>query len=152
MTEYMTFQEARAKAKDGDLLRLVLKKESGPEITTSIFVGEKGKFHLSFQQYDSDQWQIIPAEPKVLKDVMEYLKSVNASDKIGHSELGRLECTFKAGHKNGRLERDLELRPVVDDFKEIETTLANMDSLIKPESFEIYKLVQSALRKLKPLN
>lgn len=116
MTEYMTFQEARSKAKDGDLLRLVSKREGGSETTTEIKVGEKGEFRLSFEQYDSDQWQIISAEQKVLS-AEEYInREYDKPFPEGDLSIHDIEYTFEFANQNGRLERDLELRDAIKGY------------------------------------
>jgi hypothetical protein len=63
--ELMTFAEARKKAKKGDVLKLSIPGPSDGYFVTEIKVGFNHYFNLTWDQYDSDQWEIIPAEPKV---------------------------------------------------------------------------------------
>lgn len=110
----MKFHEAREKANEGDKLKLFL-AETGKrgQITTKILASGKGNFTLSFEQYDSEQWQIIPAEPVVLS-VEEWLKkNVAMKFLIGDFTNVIIECS-EFFHQNGRLERNKELQPVIE--------------------------------------
>ena len=68
------------------------------------------------------------AEPRVLT-ADEWLESRNYE--VGHGlyyTLNDVIDTFNAGHQNGRLERDLELRPLLDAFAKYENNLGDYDS------------------------
>ena len=136
MNEYYTFPEAREKAQDGD--KLYLKEETGE---TWIKVGALGRIRLSWKQYDSDRWQIIPAEPKVLSVDEAAEKYLNFSNADQNYCMGWRTGFFR-GHSNGRLERDLELRPAIDLIEK---------RLSKPvDSFD-YPEMLAVIRKIKPL-
>lgn len=116
----MKFEEARRQAKNGDKLRLPIILTNELEKITEIIVGEKGCFNLSWEQYDSDQWEIIRAEPKVLTedelwDGGHFMHGVY-DEVISVTTFRRI---FRKAHQNGRLERDIELRPLVDKVKEL---------------------------------
>lgn len=60
----------------------------------------------------SDQWKIIPAEPKVLtaEEIIKEKRKIFRDDWIAANTLDFVNMCGAEFHQNGRLERDLELR------------------------------------------
>ena len=142
MGEKMKFHEAREKAEKGDQLCLKIPAPLG-EFETKITVGEEGEFRLTWELYESDQWQIIRAEPKVLS-INDLSAKIIIMEKHGHFKMNRqdIQDVAEMCHKNGRLERDIELRPLLENI------IDNWDSL-KSDGYEcLIKIYEN----LKPLN
>lgn len=144
--EMMTFSNARRKANNGDILKLSIPGPSEGFFITEITVGQKGNFDLTWKQYDSDQWQIIPAEPKVLttEEIIEKnLKEYNTRPDYYSEALSILSIA----RDNYRLERDLEVRPLT---KAIENAIHVMGDNTGDFGSAI-GLVSQELKNIKPL-
>jgi hypothetical protein len=92
----------------------------GMKISYEAFQETKIEKFISLRYAVSDDWEIVPVEPKVLT-AEEWYKSFYSWEELGisrYDEQSQRIATFNAGHKNGRLERDLELRPAIEEMRE----------------------------------
>lgn len=102
----MTLQEAFEKAGDDDLLVCDL-----GDCAVANKKSELINSDIPCEVAVSKTWKVIPAEPKVLTYDKWVIKNhTNQND----WEIGYIRIAFEAGHQNGRLERDLEVRPVIE--------------------------------------
>jgi hypothetical protein len=91
----------------------------GMKISYEAFQETKIEKFISLRYAVSDDWEIVPVEPKVLT-AEEWYKSFYSWEELGisrYDEQSQRIATFNAGHKNGRLERDLELRPAIESMR-----------------------------------
>jgi hypothetical protein len=114
----MELKEAYEKASDDDKLTIL----KAGEAWYSIRKSDMHDIEIVFEYAISDQWKIIPAKPKVL-----------TAEECLHEYSGRIEAAdyiagFEDGKPQGRLERDLELRPVFEAVEEYEEKLGEYES------------------------
>ena len=142
MAKYMTMPEAfKCEGNDSPFI--------DGEFNSDKDFTKKGLLELS--EYDgfkpwpspknqlSDQWQVQKAEPKVL--TVEELWNENFQADL---QFTLFKKTHKKIHQNGRLERDLEIRPLVEAVK---------DYIKREYSIGSWTSVFSdILKNLKPLN
>ncbi len=135
----MRLHEALEKANDNDKIR---HDWGGLE----FFKKDITSFYMSARAAVSVEWQIIPAEPKVLT-AEQIVDSVNNEYvKIREEDFLTYQTAIqiaKLGQKNGRLERDLQSRPLVESIQKY----------IDDDNIQWHKSgIEEALQNLKPLN
>ncbi len=147
MTKYMTMPEAfKCEGNDSPFI--------DGEFNSDKDFTKKGLLELS--EYDgfkpwpspknqlSDQWQVQKAEPKVL--TVEELWNENFQADL---QFTLFKKTHKKIHQNGRLERDLEVRPVIDALDKTLESISYQDQYQKTTA---YKTLVACIENLKPLN
>ncbi len=152
----MRIDELCEKAKHKDLLECD-SRETGKQEFILWFnqILTRDKRHPVFisAHFKTNTWKIIPAEPKVLtvEEIVDSMNSeyisINRDDFLTYQVA--IQIT-KLGHQNGRLERDLEIRPLSNLFKGLATELKFFPE--KQHSIKAYlDKIDSALENLKPL-
>jgi hypothetical protein len=104
--ELMTLGEAWEKAEKGERIE-------HPVEASFIKDDFPPPFELSYESAVEKKWQIIPAEPKVLSVEEMFTNTFDEHHPLyGYKRF--IIDLLKAVHNNGRLERDLELKPLLD--------------------------------------
>jgi len=142
MRGYMTVQQAFECGLDGSPF---IYGEFNMIFETKRTLMSYNHLGLSYNQINSDKWQVKKAEPKVLTFAEWKNKESDGYGDLCFYDI-EYEC-FNAGHKNGRLERDLEYKELLKAVEELTTVLPNSKYLL-PETRTIVKIYN----RLKPLN
>lgn len=155
MTEYMELSEAIGKMDTGDEAEADTKGEYSDPIRFCL-KGEQNQ--LRFALYDAPfhlakihfewKWKIIPAEPEVLSNEALYYVSFPSNTKPSMPSPRELKC-ITLSNQNGRLERDLELRPLVEAVGVLHDR-PDYDASSTINQRVIHEYIQ--LKNLKPLN
>jgi hypothetical protein len=88
-----------------------------------------GTFNPPFIFSISDEWEVIPEEPKVLS-VKEYVDNVGLPMHMRNENFyTKLKEAFESGRQNGRLELSLEIRKIVNN-KNIEFRILEIEALL----------------------
>ena len=138
----MRLHEAIEKAKNGDTCAIpgldgfIISKEAHRIISP---LTDK-PYVFCPRDFQRGDWRIIPAEPKVFTAEESYGEIALAGEDL---EFYPFKIIYNFIMKNGRLERDLEVRPVVKAIQKYQ----NDDSIEFHESG-----IFEALENLKPLN
>jgi hypothetical protein len=132
MSELYTLKEAYDLANGDDVIKH-FSWGDGQDCMTKNAINEI-RNTVDVLQALSKEWIIIPADPKVLTYHDYFLKWKGKP---------LPEDVFNAAHQNGRLERDLELRAIVD------FVVKNIDFL---DAWDSAQDIIEAARNLKPLN
>lgn len=143
----MKLIEAHANAKENEKLTCTI----GNETITSCEKQDINHFDMGVRFALSDQWQIIPAEPKVLTSMEAYKKRYIHPAKTLKEESVHFcwfDSGFDEGKPQGRLERDIELREGLSSITDISIKLYEMYGL---DHWAVIELTE-ILRNLKPLN
>jgi hypothetical protein len=114
----MKFHEARANGKKGDKLKATFDSgEYKDAMTITLTIGEEGQFLLTWEQYDSDGWEVIHAEPKVLTAEEWWWNGCSSGEipiieenQYPHCRKDENTNAFNHGHQNGRLEMYLKFK------------------------------------------
>jgi hypothetical protein len=118
----MKFHEAAPKMNPGDIFRATKDGMSDIILKNKGYFCNKAGTQISLNVIHFNlEGEIIPAEPKVLSE-SELFGKIMALDEYGcHTVFNRqwLSDVIDLCHQNGRLERDLELRPAIKKAFEI---------------------------------
>lgn len=153
MTKYMTMKEA-FECGDNGIPFIKGFFNNFRQRTKKELLAERGitpESRPSIDQALSDQWQVIPAESKVLT-ADQIRTKVRAEDPINTKSVGTVmyECA-DYGIESGRLERDLEYKELIEAVGKV---LSWEPGKIKVGDFgytDLHNLL-NALKNLKPLN
>lgn len=123
-----------------------------------LFGGGFNRF-IELKSSLSDKWQIKRADPVVLDSVALALNWFNKYDDIPHSTESAVSMTreglraFAAKcRKNFRLERDLELRPVIEAAEKLlNFSDESNTSIYESEFLELMELLGREIANIKPL-
>ncbi len=137
-TENLTLKEAYENANYDDFIG----RRSGVRWAKKD-IGSFSNISLSFSSAMKNDWEIIKKEPKIL-NVREIIASTMQRD----GEMA-MECEYRRirmAMQNGRLERDLEFRPLIDSVSKL-FDKADHDGVSK-----ITQKIFDEFENLKPLN